>query len=296
MLVEIDLAAERIVDARSARRLVPLELADVAVPRASGSRGATVLFFRVLGRRDGTLRIELWERGEYHGQRALSGAGENPQLVARRVALAAAELGRRLSRKRGAQLAREARLRQQARLLEQQRRERTQDGPVALRSELSAVTVSDQLRLVGPRLTGELSVSGPLRLDLGAEWLGGWLAAGSEPELLASLEGVGVGPSYRWVLGRSWDIDVGGRLSALLLQVPRATALDGNAEQESSWSARADVSARLELRLSRQLRVLLGGEFGGLLRSVAYSRPHQEAFRLRGGWWGGTLGVVVTPP
>ncbi|HYP90384.1 MAG TPA: hypothetical protein VEQ59_19565, partial [Polyangiaceae bacterium] len=100
VVVEIDLGAERLVDARSARRLVPLELADVALPTTS--RGTPVLFFRVLGRDAGTLRLELWERGEFHGARTLSGAGENPQLVARRVALAAAELGRRLARKREA--------------------------------------------------------------------------------------------------------------------------------------------------------------------------------------------------
>src|SRR5258706_16211119 len=108
VVIEIDSAAEHWVDARSARRLIPLELSDVDVPPAPAlRRAAATLFFRVLGRPDGALRVELWERGEFHGARVLSASGENAQLVARRVTLAAAELGRRLSRKRQAQLERE---------------------------------------------------------------------------------------------------------------------------------------------------------------------------------------------
>lgn len=291
VVVEIDAAAERLVDPRSARRLVPLELSDVAVPVSSSARGAPVLFFRVLGRADGSLRIELWERGEYHGARLLGGAGENPQLVARRVALAAAELGRRLARKREAALQRDERLRKAREARAKVLRERTQDGPVALRSELGLGAVPGKLLLFGQRLSGELSLTGPLRLDVGAEAWAGSL----QPSLGSELQGVSLGPAYRVILTRSLDLDLGLQAAALLVQAPAARSFDAIAAQSSSWTARLALTARFELRLSRQLRALLGGEAGSLLRSVPYESD-AGAERLRGMWWGAGLGVVVTPP
>jgi hypothetical protein len=290
IVVEIDSAAERLVDARSARRLVPLELADVAVPAASGVRGAPVLFFRVLGRTDGSLRIELWERGEFHGARALNAAGENPQLVARRVALASAELGRRLARKREATLARDERLRQSREARARAERERTQEGPVALRAELAAATVPSQLLLFGQRLSGELSLHGPLRLDVGAELWAGSLT----PELGTELQGVTLGPAYRVVLTRRLDLDLGLQAAALLIQAPGASSLDAVPGQGGSWTARLSGATRLQLGLSRQLRASLGVEAGALLRSMSYV-AEAEPERLRGLWWSGSLGLVLTP-
>ena len=291
VVVEIDAPAERLVDARSARRLVPLELSDVAVPAGNGQRGAPVLFFRVLGRPDGSLRIELWERGEYHGARTLNGAGENPQLVARRVALAAAELGRRLARKREATLAREVRLRKSREAAQRERHERTQEGPLALRSELALGAVPGDVWLFGQRLTGELSLRGPLRLDVGSELWEGAL----DPDIRVELQGVSLGPAYRVVLTRSVDLDFGVQAAALLLDVPAARSLDARVAQHSSWQARLSGATRLELRLSRQVRALLGAEAGGLLRDVPY-HADAGAGHLNGFWWGASLGVVLTPP
>jgi len=297
VVVEIDAAAERLVDPRSARRLVPLELSDVALPvhvgpQTNGApRGAPVLFFRVLGRADGSLRIELWERGEYHGARVLNGGGENPQLVARRVALAAAELGRRLARKREATLARDERLKKARAARERAQRGRTQDGPVALRSELSLGATPGKLLLLGQRLSGELTLRGPLRLDVGGELWTGSL----EPALGVELQGVSLGPAYRLALTRSLDLDLGLHGAALLVQVPQARALDAVAEQHGSWTARLTFAPRFEVRLSRQLRALFGAEAGGLLRTMSYQSA-QSSQRLRGAWWGASLGVVVTPP
>jgi hypothetical protein len=292
VLVEIDAAAERIVDARSTRRLVPLELADVAVPAGAGSRGAPVLFFRVLGRADGTLRVELWERGEFHGSRVLSASGENPQLVARRVALAAAELGRRVARKREAALLREQRERLARAARERAEQLQTQDGPLGLRSELSFGRVPGKLWLLGSRLTGELRLRGPLRLDVGGELGVGKLAAA----LPVALEGVTLAPAYRVRLTPALELDLGAGVSALLVQLPGAATLDAAPHQDTSWTARLQAGMRLELRLSRQLRALLGGEVGGLLRSVQFSRSESRLERLQGVWWATTLGVVVTPP
>jgi hypothetical protein len=250
-----------------------------------------VLFFRVLGRLDGSLRIELWERGEYHGARTLSSAGESPQLVARRVALAAAELGRRLARKREATQARDQRLRQSRAAREREQLERTQEGPLALRPELSFAQVPSKLWLIGQRLTAELSLRGPLRLDVGGELWVGSLA----PSLRTELEAVSFGPAYRLVLTRQLDLDLGVQAAALLVQAPQALALDQVPDQDSSWTARLTGSARFEVRLSRQVRAGLGLEAGGLLRSMSYTAAGAELERLRGAWWGASLGVVLTP-
>ncbi|HEY6078070.1 MAG TPA: hypothetical protein VIW29_04670 [Polyangiaceae bacterium] len=296
VLVEIDVAAERIVDARSTRRLVPLELADVAVPASvAESRRPPVLFFRVLGGSGATLRLELWVSGEYHGARTLNGAGENPQLVARRVALAAAELGRRLARKRIAALARDSRLRQAEQARERERRERTQEGPLALRSELMYGVVPGKLQALGVVVSGELTLRGPLRLDVGASFLAGKLDGGSVASMRTLLEGLSFGPAYRLVLTRTLDLDLGATATAQLLQVPSASTLDGVADQDSSWTARTGGSARFQLRLTRQLRASLGGELGALLRSVHYTGAGPEPLQLNGVWWGALLGIVVTP-
>ncbi len=291
VVVEIDAAAERVVDPRSARRLVPLELSDVAVPASSGVRGGPVLFFRVLGRPDGGLRVELWERGEFHGARTLSGANANLQLVARRVALAAAELGRRLARKRDAQLLRDERLRKARAARAREQRDRTQDGPTALRAELAFGGSPRKLLLFGQRLTGELSLTGPLRLDVGGELWAGSLT----PHLRVELQGVSLGPAYRLGLTRGLDLDLGLQAAALLVQVPKARLLDGLVDQNSSWSARLAGATHLELRLSRQLRAVAGLEAGGLLRAMPYSTAASFE-RLSGFWWSGSVGVVFTPP
>lgn len=291
VVVEIDAAAERLVDPRSARRLVPLELSDVALPVNGAARGASVLFFRVLGRADGSLRVELWERGEYHGARVLSGAGENPQLVARRVALAAAELGRRLARKREATLARDERLKKARDARARDQRERTQDGPLALRPELALGAVPGKMRMFGQRLTGELTLRGPLRLDVGAEHWTGSLERG----LKAELQGLNLAPAYRIALTRGLDLDLGLQASALLLVIPAARSLDAISGQDSSWTARLAFVPRFEVRLGRQVRALLGAEAGGILRTVPYGGDEGTA-RLRGLWWGASLGLVVTPP
>jgi hypothetical protein len=130
-----------------------------------------------------------------------------------------------------------------------------------------------------------------LRIDVGGELWGGSL----QPALRVELQGVSVGPAYRLALSRKLDLDLGARAAALLLQVPTASSLDGVVNQDSSWTAKLAGAARLQLALSRQVRVGLGLEAGGLLRSVSYAAVGADE-RLRGFWWSGSLGLVVTPP
>ena len=136
VLVEIGDSAESLLDARATRRLVQLELSEIDVPPASGNKRARApLFFRVV-LVEPDVRVELWERGEYYGARVVSGSNAAGQLGARRVALAAAELARRLQRKRQVQAERE-RVAELSRAAEAAREaRRALDGPLALRSSL----------------------------------------------------------------------------------------------------------------------------------------------------------------
>jgi hypothetical protein len=129
-----------------------------------------------------------------------------------------------------------------------------------------------------------------LRLDFGAELWAGRL----EPELGALLEGVSVGPSYRFALTRRLDLDAGVRGAMLLLQVPGASSLDALPNQDSSWTTRLDGSLRFQLALSRQVRAFGAGEAGVLLRSVPFTAATSER-QLSGAWLGASLGVVITP-
>jgi hypothetical protein len=140
-------------------------------------------------------------------------------------------------------------------------------------------------------LSGELSLRGPLRLDVGAELCTGSLT----PGLGTQLEGVSLGPAYRLPLTRGLDLDWGLHAAALLVQVPEARSLDALQAQTSSWTARLTLAPRLELRLGRQVRALLGAEAGALLRPVPYETENSSE-RLHGIWWGASVGLVVTPP
>ena len=116
-MIEVDAAAERLVDARTLRRLIALELADVEVPPEIDGQ-ASALFYRVLGDTPGFVALELWERGTLHGSRRVSSAEPGGHLFARKVALAAAELARALRQQR------QARRRLEARRLVRERAER----------------------------------------------------------------------------------------------------------------------------------------------------------------------------
>jgi hypothetical protein len=278
-----------VLDARAVRRLVPLELADVDVPPRPGDSNVA-LFVRVLSARQDELRVELWERGESHGARTVAGARGSPALTSRRVALAAAELARGL-RQRRIQLARQAEKTERRReLRERIERDRTLDGPRALRVGLGA-TAGEGLALVGPALDAELHVYGATRIDLGAAWSIGLVDWRDAAEAWA----VRAGPARRFVLGSRTDLDLGLRAEASVLSFPKSAAVDGSAGQEQSWAARIEGAARFQPRLARALRLSLGVVFGGLLRRPSIDPLAGDSI-LPGRLYVGTeLALVLTP-
>lgn len=289
MAVEIGESAEAMLDARATRRLIALELADVNARSPDGKRAP--LFFRVVPS-GSDLRVELWERGELHGSRVVSGSNAGGQLVARRVALAAAELARRLQKKRQAQAERERALTAaQARAREIEAR-RTLNGPLALRPSLEVASIGEfSSLLAGPRLLGQWSFSKYGRVDGGLSWL-----AGNAPDSARSewLE-LSLAPSARLPLSDVLDLDLGVDLAAAWVRLGRVRGVDAIIDQNETWSARAAGLARIEPRITRQLRLSVGAEAGLVLRQVPFQALASAETRMRGAWLSLDLGVVFTP-
>lgn len=289
VVFEIDPAAEAMLDARAARRLVSLELADIDVPPGRSGR-PPALFFRVLGLPEGQVRVELWERGELSDVRLVS-AASGAHLLPRRVALAAAELARRLRQQRRVQRRQRARQLEQLRVIAALERSRTFEGPLALRSELGALRARNSV-FVGSSLALELSLRRALRLDLGARYQGGWDDA---RRLRASRAELFLGPALRTRLGARWELDFAALAAAAVVHVGGAASVDGSAAQKETWAARAALAARLEPRLSRTVRASVGVEAGFELRRWPLLLPDGSSERFDGPYVGLSLGVVLTP-
>jgi hypothetical protein len=291
VLVEIGDSAESLLDARATRRLVALELADIEVPPETGYKHQGSLFYRVLlvGQ---DVRVELWQRGEYHGARAVSGSNASGQLGARRVALAAAELARRLQRKRQAQAER-ARAAERAReQLALELARRGLDGPLALRPSLELATIAKMdATVIGPRLLGQWTFAKRTRIDAGFAWLAGSAPASANSEWLE----LSVAPMRRFSPAESLDLDFGLSVAAAWVRMARVRGVDAITDQSETWSARAAAVGRLEPRLSRQVRLSAGLEAGLVLREIPYQASNGTAPRLGGLWLGLGVGIVYTP-
>ncbi|HET7543655.1 MAG TPA: hypothetical protein VFK05_27470 [Polyangiaceae bacterium] len=292
VLVEISDNAESLLDARATRRLVQLELSEIDVPAASSNKRARApLYVRVvqIGR---DVRVELWERGEYHGARVVSGSNAAGQLGARRVALAAAELARRLQKKRLLQAERERVLAQARAEQAERERRRALDGPFAVRSSAEGVSIGGfAATLGGPRLLGQWSFARGARIEGGGAWLIGSAPGSAHSEWLE----LSLAPMQRFSLSQAVELDVGLTVAAAWLRLARVRGVDEIADQNETWAARAAAVVRIEPRLSRQLRLSLGIDAGLLLRPVPFQSLGGNAERLNGGWLGLGLGVVFTP-
>jgi len=292
VLVEIGDSAESILDARATRRLVALELSEIDVPAPSGNkRTRAPLFFRVV-QVEHDLRVELWERGDYHGARIVSGSNAVGQLGARRIALAAAELARRLQRKRQVQTERErVALLARAEAAEREAR-RALDGPLAVRPSFELATIGDLgATLAGPRLLGQWTFAPRARIEAGFAWLAGSAPAKANSEWLE----LSLAPMRRLALAEALDLDLGLTVAAAWLRLARVQGVDAIPGQAETWSARAALSARFEPRLTRQVRLSFGADVGLLLREVRFQSLAGSAERLHGTWLGLGIGIVVTP-
>jgi hypothetical protein len=294
VVVEVTARAEQQLDPRLTRRLIELELGDVEVPPSASEthpRSYTTVFFRVLVPRADALRIELWDRGEFHGARSISGQGSR-QLRARRVALGAAELVRRLREKR---LAEARQLAEQKERLAQEQAERDaweHKPAIALASRVSGAVVGPgDLWLAGPGLSGQLRLAGGARLDLGIRWLWGG-APGVDDARVSWLE-LEVTPSQALRITPAFDIDLGIQAAAAAVHLSPAAAVDGVAGADDTWSARAGVVALAEPRLSPWARLSAGPELGVVLRRIPVRDEHGRDRLLGGLWIGASVALVL---
>jgi hypothetical protein len=281
------------VDARAARRLVQLELSDVEVPKRPQDPDVA-LFVRVLSAGEEKIRVELWERGESHGARLVTNSRGGSQLIARRVALAAAELARGL-RQRRRTLERQRLLDEQTRLAaERAERERTLDGPVAIRPAAAGALVGlGDLALLGPSFTGQIHVMGATRVDIGATALFGRVL--DTDAAVETLE-LSLGPAHRIAVpSLGLDLDLAAFARTGVLSFSDVAGVDGVAGQRQTWWARAGAASAIELRLSRHTRLSLGFSLGAVLRRVPVMLDASRNLRLGGLFLGTELGLVYTP-
>lgn len=287
-MIEIDPVAEAILDARAVRRQVSLELSEIQIP--SFGVASPPLFVRVLGRDDRQVEVQLWARGELSDRRLVSGAESGQHLLVRRVALAAAELARRLRQKR--LVAERLRQRQIAELraLAERNARRTLEGPLALRAE-GVASYGRDVWMLGSGLAAELTLRNSFRLDLGARFLAAFEP--SESTRLAWLE-VTAGPALRLHASAKLDVDLAALLAVASVHVSGVKQVDEIEAQRDTWSARAGLAARVQPRLVRWARLSLGAEGGLALRPIPIQLPAGNREQLGGFYVGAALGAVLT--
>ncbi|HLV21100.1 MAG TPA: hypothetical protein VKZ49_09470 [Polyangiaceae bacterium] len=279
VVVEIGARAERLLDARFTRRMIDLELGEVEVPGLIAARPAT-LFYRVLHSRQGEIRVELWERGQFLGARSVSAKG-SAQLRARRVALAAAELGRRVRQRRLF----EERVRQEAALQELREAERLAAAP----RFSGEITAGAQAALIG---TADAWLAGP---RLGLSWgidpgpsASVWssLMIGSrERDGAAEWLEVGLYPNYSLRLAPAARLRLGLAAAAASVHLTDAAAVDGVDGQSDSWTARAAARIAYEARVGSSSALSVAADAGLLLRPIPITAEGaRERQHLEGSW------------
>jgi hypothetical protein len=280
------------------RRLVALELSEINVPddpRFDGDEEREVtLHCRVLPE-DGALRVEIWALGQSAGARRVSLQG-TPALVARRVALAAAELTRRLADVRRAEARRLDREAKEAELAARRRAESERRRRLALGARARGIAFTEGAYWTGPAVGAQLNGDHPLRVELSMSWMAGQLTSLDGAPTWSALE-LSVEPGWVVPLTPSVDLAVGVPLAAALVNTQGEVTVDRIPGQRDTWTARGGLSAHVQPRLSRHLRLDASLAGGWVLRSVPLDRTegsadvHRE--RLGGPWVEVSVGVLL---
>jgi len=289
-VVEVERATQDWVDGALARRLVVLELSDVDVPApldAQTKSRSPGLYVRILEAED-RLVVELWDRGELQGQRRLSLSG-SPPLMARRIALAAGELARRLRERRLT----EARAHKRRLQREEERRRRPQFVPIwgrpFLRASASvAVTTGGKALVFGPQLVGGLRLHRGPELAVGVGLFTGPLTDIAGDPWLEWYE-VQLRPSYPMQF--DWGtLRVGPLLSVASVHLVDASRDEAGRHSET-WSGKAALDVAWAWRLGGHRALEVGVEAGALLRRVPVISDGQRG-DLQGLWGAASLALT----
>ena len=302
VVVEIDRRAARSLNDRLTRRLIELELGDLEIPPAvddenvSPPESSHTIFVRVLGEGDDQLRVELWERGIYHGARLVPvEAGTSEQLRARRIALTAATLGRRLRITR----IREERLAAERVRLEAEEKRAAQllapPSRIAFGAHVrGAVVGPDGFWLVGPGLEGQLRRDTGERLDVGVSWMTGTAQVLAGSPAVQWLE-VSLSPGYAFRLSERLDLVAALDVAAGTVHLSHVVAVDDSVQQQDTWSARGAGRVLFELDAGSLTHLRFGTEVGATLRRIPVVDWSGAKERLGGFWLGASLGWEFDP-
>lgn len=297
-MVEIDRLAENALDERFTRRLIDLEMRDVEVPPSPSADlpQARTLFVRVMDQEDDSVRVELWELGQFHGARIVRGvAGATRHMLARRIALAAAALARNL---------RYERIREdQLRVQREQERAAAERAAAALQPE-HRLALGSSLRgaavggvawaMGGPALDGALRFRRGAQVRLGAAWLFGEAPQLGQAPGTRWLE-VSVAPGQALDLSHRVRLDLDVEFAAAAVHLMRVRSVDGVANQRDTWTGRAGAELHLEVATGQDTRLRFGPDLGLLLRPIPVTDGAGAQRRLGGIWVGGTIGMVFDP-
>jgi hypothetical protein len=275
-------ADERLGEVR-VRRLLDIELDDPieVAPNANGPLGADTIRVWIDIPAAGRAVIEVRRSGWSLARRTLDISRYRPEVAARFVAIATAEM-----------------IRVQARAVRRApvppKKEAVpgdEDGPFAVEGggTVLVLPTSTPLWLAGPELALEHR-RGITTQALYARWLvtddGGRSARWLE---------VGAGFGVRWLVGSGWRLRFGGRAGGAALDLHEAVAIDGAPSSTSDWTVRAGVVAAVEAPLATGTWLTLGVEPGATMRILDALDAQGEHAELGGFALGMGMSIVAAP-
>lgn len=295
-VVEISEDVETLVDGPLARRLIRLELTDVELPKVNGevparvpqktsSTAEEVVFVRLL-RHGETLVVELWARGELSGERRLK-ASDNERHQARRVALASAELARRL---------REVRVVERQRILRQHLAPNQRIGaPVyvtkvnvgATAGLTTAWWLGGRTVLIGPKVALWSVAQSGVGLGISSAALSPVRAG-----IVRSWSELALRPSWALSLNSATRAEFGLQLAAGVVGIEPGAEFGGHQVSRQTWATKAALDTRVEWLLGPRLGLVAVPEVGVMTRSLSVDSG-SEAHTLGGTWLAIALGVNV---
>jgi hypothetical protein len=267
------------------RRLVELETESFAVlaPGATGPLGDHVAYVWVDQPSAAKVAIEVRVGDRAVDRREIAVRGLAGDVAARLVAIAVAELVRTGMAPRPAPPPRPP---PPAGPTPDELERAARSAPAAILSPAGVIAVL-------PGASG--AVAGPSlalafrRFGASESIFARWLAGGVHASNMRWLE-LGLSAEYRFWLGRSFRVGLGGQGAFSSVHLDDALAVDGQTGQRESWSARAGGLVSLEARLAAPVWLALSAEPGAVLRPVAYTTATSPG-SIGGAWLGFGLAV-----
>lgn len=284
-VLEIRLAlssdAARVLSEARLRRLLEIELGEdgVLAQGTAGPPGDHVAYVWVDRPGATRLGVEVRVADRPVARREIPIAGVGTDVATRLVALAAAETMREKPPARGPTTT--------PRLAAAELELATRTRPALSLSATGTAVALPSLSggLGGPGVGLSFRALGASE-GLFARWL-----QGADPLGKVRWLEMGVAAEYRHWLGPSWRVAGGGLASLASVRLFEAAAVDGTADAQDTWSARAGASLGVERRLASSLWLGLAFEPAVILRPVRYVRSAGAADSVEGMWLGLSLGL-----